>query len=128
MARRAPIDGLVPTWPVAASSTVSLVEVSPIDRDAVERLVRRRLDQRLQHRRRDLRIGEDEDKHGAHIGRDHAGALGDADDVHRRARRSAPALAEPFGKVSVVMMARAASSQVAVMPWVISAGKAAVIR
>jgi hypothetical protein len=38
------------------------------------------LQQRLQRRRGDRRVGEDEGQHGRHVGRDHAGALGDAVD------------------------------------------------
>ena len=39
----------------------------------------------LRDRRRDRCVGENERQHGAHIGRDHAGALGDAADGHRGA-------------------------------------------
>ena len=94
-------------WRTAAR--VSVVEVSPSTVIAVEDLSAARRQQRLQRRRRDLRVGEDEAQHRRHVGRDHAGALGDAGDRDRARRRSWPCASAPFGKVSVVMIARAAS-------------------
>ena len=51
-----------------------------VDGDAVERALHRLRQQRLQRRRGDRRVGEDERQHRRHVGRDHAGALGDAVD------------------------------------------------
>ena len=53
-----------------------------VDRDRVEGLGRRRRQQRLQHGRGDRRVGRHEGQHRRHVGRDHAGALGDAVDGH----------------------------------------------
>ena len=49
------------------------------------------------------------DEHRRHVGRDHPRALGEADDRHRHPASSTFATA-PLGKVSVVMIARAARS------------------
>ena len=50
-------------------------------------------------------------QHRRHVRRDHARALGDAVDAARRRRRSSAVAVAPLGKVSVVMIARAAGSQ-----------------
>ena len=82
-----------------------------VDGDRVERAVGGRGEQRLQHRGGQCRVGEDIGEHRRHVGRDHARALGEAVD----ARPSTPSIVAvavaPFGKVSVVMIARAAASQ-----------------
>ena len=59
---------------------MSEVEVSPSTVMAVEALRDAARQQRLQHRRRQGSVGEQECEHGRHVGRDHAGALGDAVD------------------------------------------------
>ena len=56
-----------------------------VDGDGVERVDDALAQQRLQRRRRDRRVGEDEGQHRRHVGRDHAGALGEAVDGHVRA-------------------------------------------
>ena len=93
------------------AARVSLVEVSPSTVIAVERALGRRAEQRLQHRRRQRRVGEDIGQHRRHVGRDHARALGEAVDGAPRRRRSSAVAVAPLGKVSVVMIARAAFAQ-----------------
>ena len=51
-----------------------------VDGDRVERILDAALEQRLQHGRRQRRVGEHERQHGGHVGHDHAGALGHAVD------------------------------------------------
>ena len=58
-----------------------------VDGHAVEAFVGALLQQRLQDGGRDRRIGEDEGQHGRHVGSDHARALGEPVDGHRRRRR-----------------------------------------
>ena len=94
--------------PVANSSSVSEVEVSLSTVMALNERVDRLRQQRLQRRRGDRRVGEDEGQHGRHVGRDHAGALGDAVDRHLRVAELRVRGGD-LGKVSVVMIARAAS-------------------
>ena len=53
-----------------------------VDRHRIEAVGNPLLQQGLQHRRRNRRVGEHEGQHGGHVGRDHAGALGDAADRH----------------------------------------------
>ena len=105
-ARRAPAAA-----PVANSSTVSLVEVSLSMVMQLKVCRRPAASMRLQRRLRDGRVGEDVDQHRRQVRRDHAGALGEAVDDHVRRRRAATLRVASLGKVSVVMMARAASCQ-----------------
>ena len=94
--------------PVAKASSVSEVEVSPSMVTALKVSATPSCSS-VQRRRRDRRVGEDEGQHGRHVGRDHAGALGDAADGDV-ACRSVTVAAAPSGKVSVVMIAFAAAS------------------
>ena len=61
-----------------------------VDGHRVEGVLDAVAQQRLQHRGRDRRVGEDEGQHRRHVGRDHAGALGDAADGHRAPVHAAP--------------------------------------
>ena len=66
--------------PVAKRSKVSLVEVSPSMVMALKVSSTARIERVAQRLRLDRRIGEEKGEHGRHVGRDHAGALGDAID------------------------------------------------
>ena len=95
--------------PVANISSVSEVEVSLSTVMQLNELCTRLRQQRLQGRRRDRRVGEDERQHRRHVGRDHAGALGDPVDRHFPLADLRPCAVATLGNVSVVMIALAAS-------------------
>ena len=81
--------------PVAKIISVSEVEVSPSMVTALNVSTTPSSSMRLQGRRGNCSVGENEGQHGRHVGRDHAGALGDAVDGDRcladvRGRRSPP--------------------------------------
>ncbi len=97
-------------WPVATSSSVSQVEVSP---STVMQLNERSTalgEQGLQDGGRDLGIGPHKGQHGRHVRGDHAGALGDAVEGDFNVADLGGAAGD-LSKVSVVMMARAPSFQ-----------------
>ena len=66
--------------PVANSSSVSLVEVSLSTVTALKVLSVAADSSACSTGSRDRRVGRDEGQHRRHVGRDHAGALGDAVD------------------------------------------------
>ena len=65
---------------MAKISKVSLVEVSPSMVTALKVLSTAGVERSAQRPRLDRRVGEEKDQQGRHVGRDHAGALGDAVD------------------------------------------------
>ena len=81
-----------------------------IDGNVVEAPVDRVFQEVLEHPVGDGGVGENIGQHGGHMGRDHARALGDPGDGHGRAV-DVDLADEPFGNVSVVEIASAASSQ-----------------
>ena len=95
--------------PVAKASSVSEVEVSPSIVTALKVSSTPRSSSACSTAGSDRRIGEHEGQHRRHVGRDHAGALGDAVDRDRRVAEPRRARSRTFGKVSVVMIALAAS-------------------
>ena len=70
--------------PVAKASKVSEVEVSPSTDTALKLSTTPAPKQVLQNAGSDGSVRKNESKHGAHIGRNHAGAFGDAADANRR--------------------------------------------
>ncbi len=82
-----------------------------VDGDGVEGVATPREMQRLQHGAGNRRVGEDEGQHRRHVRRDHARALGDAVDGDGACRRCCAVAVATLGKVSVVMIALAASNQ-----------------
>ena len=66
--------------PVAKTSSVSLVEVSPSMVMALKVSSTAGIERGAQRLRLDGRVGEEKGEQGRHVGRDHAGALGDAVD------------------------------------------------
>ena len=63
-------------------------------------------------------VGGEEAEHRRHVRVDHPGALGHAADRHRCARRRRAGSATAFGRVSVVMIARAASAPPSGESWI----------
>ena len=113
-------------WPVAASSSVSLVEVSPSTVMQLK-IAGRPGSGAPAGSRPESGVGRHEGQHCRHVGAIMPEPFGDAVDGdhsladHRRARSPVS------GKVSVVMMAAAASAQASARKSLISAGRLSVI-
>ena len=91
--------GALPAAPLASSSTVSLVLMSPSTRDRVERARDRVRAARARAARRSRRASvQDEDEQGRHVRRDHAGALAQRRDRDRRGRRGGRAARRSSGR------------------------------